>query len=89
MCVSIVYLTSERDWEDIKKMPEYNTLMKDFNSQGLAMKPGHRAVAILVYTGPGLSSRPALTSDDTAIVWCTVLTAMHSLILPSIHLQVC
>ena len=34
VCTSVAYLISERDWEDIKKMPEYNTLMKDFTSQG-------------------------------------------------------
>ena len=27
---AVCYVISEKDWEDIRKMPEYNTLMKDF-----------------------------------------------------------
>ena len=26
----IVFLCAEKDWEDIRKMPEFATLMKDF-----------------------------------------------------------
>ena len=26
----IVLIIPEKDWEDIRKMPEHNTLMKDF-----------------------------------------------------------